>query len=233
MAKRWVTLQDGRKVLINTGGGAAKVVVGAAVTAVALYATGMPGGLSALAGGSSGAAAGSSSVNARSLNARKADAKHIARIRNLDAALRRVGMRIVRQTVSKSNRDCVTAAYGKVQQSFLRNPCKSLNRKLYATADPDGNVVLISVAWVSFRTAGQQRAFRDVIDEYGTGDIRPLGAGLLGMADIRFTGRNYHSEPRGARLTVAEAEAATGAFDTDVLDGIAEIAAQVPRPPRG
>ncbi|MFI0447990.1 hypothetical protein [Actinomadura sp. 6N118] len=161
----------------------------------------------------------------------KAQAKRSARKGDADEAWRRVGMRRLRQSVSRRNLGCVRATFGEVQRSLIRNPCTSLDRKLFAIADRRGNTALVSVAWVRFHTSGARRRFQEVIDVYGTGDIKPLTANLLGLADIRFTGRYYHSIHQGARLTVAEAEAVRGTFDPKVLDGFAEIAAELPSPP--
>jgi hypothetical protein len=69
-----------------------------------------------------------------------------------------------------------------------------------------------------------------LIDVHGTGDIKPLASSLLGIADIPFTGRNYHSDRKGATLTVAEAETASGRVDSELLDAMAEVAAQLPGP---
>jgi hypothetical protein len=223
MAGNWKTI-NGRPVLID-GGGSGKAVA-AGLAALVLGSGGVTGGAGGLTGGLGG-----SSVSVRTVNAGKADAKRAARSRKPDGAWRRIGMRRVRQTASKRNLDCVRVTFGQVQRSLIRNPCRSLDRILLAIADQRGNTALVSVAWVRFRGSGDRRRFQKVIDVYGTGDIKPLGAGALGLADIRFTGRYYHSIPRGARLTVAEAEAVRGAFDPKVLDGFAEIAAELHGPP--
>ncbi|MFI0369953.1 hypothetical protein ACH35V_18935 [Actinomadura sp. 1N219] len=182
-------------------------------------------------GGGVAGGAGGASVSAQSVSARKADAKRAARKSDAKQAWRRIGMRRVKQTATRRNLRCARATFGEVQRSLIRNPCTSLDRMLFAITDRRGNTALVSVAWVKFRTGGDRRRFQEVIDVYGTGDIKPLAAGLLGMRDIRFTGRYYHSIPRSARLTVAEAETVTGTFDPKVLDGFAEIAAELPSPP--
>jgi hypothetical protein len=201
------------------------MVVAAGLATAAILGSGGVGGAGAAGG------AGGSPVTMRTVNARKADAKRAARMRNADQAWRRIGMRRLKQTTNKRNRDCVRATFGQVQRPLIHNPCTSLERKLFAIADRRGNTALVSVAWVRFRTSDHRRRFQEVIDVYGTGDIKPLAASLLGMTGIRFTGRYYHSIPKGARLTVAEAEAATGTFDPKVLDAFAEIAAELPSPP--
>ena len=178
-----------------------------------------------LAGGLEG-----SSVSWRTVKARKAEAKRAARSRNPDRAWRRIGMRRLKKTLNRPNLKCLRVTYGEVQRSLIRNPCRSLDQMLFPIADGQGNTALVSVAWVRFRTNGDRRRFQKVIDVYGTGDIKPQGASVLGFEGIRFTGRYYGSVPRGARLTVAEAEAVKGTFDPKVLDGFAEIAAEIPNP---
>ncbi|MGH3389226.1 MAG: hypothetical protein ACRDOO_10155 [Actinomadura sp.] len=219
MAERWIT-KDGRRILINAdGGGTGKVVAAGLATVMILGSGGFTGG------------AGGSSVGGRTGNVSKVKAKRSARMGKADEAWRRIGMRRLKQTADIPNLKCVRATFGEVQRSLIRSPCTALDRKLIAIADRRGNAALVSVAWVRFRTSGDRRRFQKVIDVYGTGDIKPLAASLLGMADTRFTGRFYHSIPKGARLTVAEAEAVKGTFDPKVLDGFAEIAAELPGPP--
>lgn len=217
MAERWIT-KDGRRIPIDGGGGK---TVAAGVAAILILGS----------GGVAGGAGSSSSVNVETVKARKVDAKRSARKGKSDEAWRRLGMRRLKQTTSRRNRGCARATFGEVQRTLIRNPCTSLQRRLIAIADRRGNTALVSVAWVSFRTSGARKRFQEVIDVYGTGDIKPLAASMLGLAGVRFTGRYYHSIDKGARLTVAEAEGIKGAFEPKVLDGFAEIAAELPRPP--
>ncbi|WP_143228170.1 hypothetical protein [Actinomadura meyerae] len=216
MAERWIT-KNGRRIPIDGGGGGTAVAAG--VAAVMIF-----GG-----GGVTGAGRGSS-VSLESIKVRKVDAKRSARKGRADEAWRRLGTRRLKRSATRRNRECVSATYGQVQRSLLRNPCTSLYRRLFAIADRQGNIALISVAWVRFRSTGARERFQEVIDVYGTGDIKPLGAAALGLRSIRFTGRYYHSIGRGKRLTVAEAEAVKGGFAPKVLDGFAEIAAELPGP---
>lgn len=220
MAVRWRTI-NGRRVPISDGGGTGTVIAAGLAAAMVL------GG----GGGIVGGGAGDSAVSARIVKARKAEAKRSARKGDADKAWRRIGMRRLRRAASKRSLECLTLTWGEVRQTLIRHPCTSLDRALFPIADRQGNTALVSVAWVRFRTSGDRRRFQKVIDVYGTGDIKPLAASALGMAGIRFTGRYYHSIPKGARLTVAEAEAVKGTFDPRVLDGFAEIAAELPSPP--
>lgn len=217
----WKTI-NGRPVLIGAEGGGrrGKVVAAGLAAAVAM------GGGGGVAGG-----AGLSSVSVRTVTAQKPHAKRAARKGDLDNALRRIGVRRLKKTRQRRDHGCKRATFGQVRQTLIHSPCTSLVRRLFAVRDRRGNTALVSVAWVAFRTSADRRRFQKVIDVYGTGDIKPLAAGPLGLADVRFTGRYYHSIPSGARLTVAEAEAVTGSFPGEVLDSFAQIAAELPRPP--
>ncbi|HEX6467772.1 MAG TPA: hypothetical protein VF069_01655 [Streptosporangiaceae bacterium] len=221
MAERWRTI-NGRRVLIGADGGGSGTVVTVGLAAAMILGSGGVVGVGEV---------GSSAVSVRTVRAHKADAKRAARSRKPDQAWRRIGMRRLRQPVSRRNLSCVLATFGEVRRTLIRHPCTSLERILFPIADARGNTALVSVAWVRFRTSGDRRQFQKVIDVYGTGDIKPLAAGPLGLAGVRFTGRYYGSVPRGMRLTVAEAEAVRGTFKPEVLDGIAEIAAELPSPP--
>ncbi|GAA0543433.1 hypothetical protein [Actinomadura livida] len=221
MAGRWIT-KNGRPVRIDDGGGGKIVVAGLAAIMMA--------GSGGVVGGAAGAGD-APSLSAKTINARKGDAKRSARKGNADKAWRRLGMRQIRRSRDHPRAGCVRVTWGEVQQAAIRNPCTSLDRRLIAIADRSGNTALISVAWARFRNNGDRRRFQRVIDVYGTGDIKPLAASKLGFADIRFTGRFYHSIPKMARLTVAEAEAVKGTFNPEVLDGFAQVAAELPSPP--
>lgn len=212
----------------GAGGGSDKgsrksggAVVAAAV--VALASTAGVGGGAVLSGGSA------TGGSAPGLSARKADGKKSARDGDADAAVSRLGMRI-RKRAPKRDAECLTSSFGQVREFFARTPCTSLDRLVFATDDGLGNVAVVSVVWVTFSRRADTGRFERLIDEYGTGDIRPLGSGALGMADIRFTAAHYWSETRGATITVAESESATGHVEPGVLDALAEVTAQLPRP---
>ncbi len=210
---RWIT-KNGKRIPIRgkRGGSGVVVLAGALVLGVALGSGGVLGG---------GGTATNPSV--------KADAVKEAKKGKTDEALRRLGMRRLKQTRDNKT-PCVTASFGRVREFFLRTPCRSLDRILFAVADDVGNTSLVSVAWVGFRSRKQVGDFKRLIDVHGTGDIKPLGASLLGMADVKFTGRYYGSDVQGSTLNVAEAEAATGHTDPDILKTMAEVMAQLPRP---
>lgn len=222
MAPRWRTLEDGRRVPINDGSGSGRGIAVAVTVGMVLAVGGLSGGVAGTSAGTS--------ATLRTVKAGKADAKRAAQSRNADQAWRRIGMRRLRQTDRRSPK-CVRASFGRVREFLIHRPCTSLDQMLFAIADRQGNTVLVSVSWVRFRTKDRMRDFKRLIDVYGTGDFKPPAAGLLNMADIKFTARYYHSVARRSRLTVAETEPAKGTLDPETLDTIAEIAAHLPGPP--
>ncbi|SMD21115.1 hypothetical protein SAMN05660733_06184 [Lentzea albidocapillata] len=207
------------------GGGA--VVAG--VLALGVFAS--SGGAISLGGG----AAGGGSVNVGSgtssaqLRARKADGQKSARKGDVDGAWQRMGLRQLRRT-GRQQAECLAASFGEVREFFTRTRCTSLERVLFAVGDGAGNTAVVSVAWVGMASASDARKFHTLMERYGSGDIYPLGASLLDLADIRFTGQRYGSDRDGKSVTIAEAENAGGSgFDHDTLDAIAEVAAYLPR----
>lgn len=98
-------------------------------------------------------------------------------------------------------------------------------------ADEQGNIIVVSIAWVRLPSAASARRFKDLVDTYGTGDISPLAGQLLGLREVRFTGRYYGSRTARTLVVIAESEPATDGPRPELLHGIAEVAALLP-PPR-
>lgn len=189
---------------------------------VAFGATGGVGGTGGSLGG------GTSSTVGKNLTARKVDSKKSARSGRPDEAWNRLGMRTLRKAV-RQHAECLSHSFGEVRRFLARTRCTSLDRTLIAVGDADDSVV-VSVAWVGFRTRRQAAEFRDLIDVHGTGDIAALGGEVIGAAGIRFSGHNYDSQLRRTVLTVAETESLSGQFSADDLDTVAEVAALLPQP---
>jgi hypothetical protein len=162
------------------------------------------------------------------VEARKAEGEELARRGDAEGAWRRMGLRELKRT-EKQQADCVAASFGGVREFLRRTGCTSMDRVLFAVGDDAGNSAVIAVAWVGFDSRGDAREFQDVVDAPGTGDVKPLGAAQVGLADIAFSGANYGSGRDRTTVTVAEAEIATGYLTPEVLDALAEVAAQLPR----
>ncbi|MDX8035583.1 hypothetical protein SK803_35720 [Lentzea sp. BCCO 10_0856] len=204
----------------DPGAGKAGAVLAAGVLAVSVAAGG--GGLSLGSGATSVESAGTNLTKAKS------EGRKSARSGDADGAWRQVKMRTLKRT-AKPALECLTHSFGQVRDHFARNPCKSLDRTLFAIGDDQGNVAVVSVAWVGFRNRRDAGEFKKLIDVHGTGDITPLATPLLDMADIRFTGLHYQSRTDGSTVVIAETESASGQVSGEVLDAAADMASWLPR----
>ena len=224
MAPDYYTDEQGRVRPINGKKGGSGAAVAAGVLVLGLVGSAGVAGGGGLLGSSAGGSAGSSSVAAR-----KVDGQQAAKRGDRDGAWQRLGLRRLDDRVRRQV-ECLSASHGEVREFFTHTPCTSLDRMVMAVGDGAGNTAVVSVAWVGFRTTRDLRAFKRIEDRHGSGDIHPLGAPLLGLADITFTGHNYGTDVDGATITVAEAETAAGHLDPQTLDAVAEVAAYLPRP---
>ncbi|MFD0206786.1 MULTISPECIES: hypothetical protein [Saccharothrix] len=223
MATGFIT-KNGRVIPINGKKGGAGTVVAAGVLVLGLVGSAGAAGGGGVFGSSAGGSAGSSGVTARKLDGQKA-----AKRGDRDGAWQRLGMRRLDDRWQRQV-ECLSVSHGEVREFFAHTPCTSLDRVVIAVGDGAGNNAVVSVAWVGFRTTRDLRAFKRIEDRHGSGDIHPLGASLLGLADIRFTGDNYGTDVNGTTITIAEAEPAAGHVDRETLDALAEVAAYLPRP---
>ncbi|MCO1581808.1 hypothetical protein M8C13_39275 [Crossiella sp. SN42] len=213
------------------GKGGAVVVAAVAVVALA-GAAGAGGGLGLGGAGGAGGGSGGGAANSaasRNISARKSEGKKSAKSGKAEQAWQRLGTRQLRKEV-RTAAECLSHSFGRVREFFAHTPCKSLDRALFSIGDGEGNVVVVSVVWVRFRSRGQAEDFRRLSDVHGSGDITPLAAELLELRDIRFTGRNYDAQPNGNAVVIAETETAAGSLSAEALDAVAEVAAQLPHP---
>ncbi|TDC86619.1 hypothetical protein E1161_26905 [Saccharopolyspora aridisoli] len=155
--------------------------------------------------------------------------RNAARKGNEREAWDRMGLRRVRDDVRR-DLECAVQSYGEVQQYFLRHPCKRLQQRLIPLADAEGNVIVVSVMWASMRSRSDAAGLKRVEDEYGTGDVIPVGTQLLEFGGIRFTAQHYDSDQKGSMLVIAEAEPVRGNPSDELLDGAASVAVLFPRP---
>ncbi|GAA2669363.1 MULTISPECIES: hypothetical protein [Actinosynnema] len=227
MAGGFFTDKQGRVRPIRGGkAGGAGVTVAAGAVALAVLSSGAGGTIGAGGAAAAGEAGVSSSAQ---LRVRKAEGKQSARKGDAEGAWQRFGLRQVKRTARQQG-DCLLASHGQVRDFFTTHRCTALDRVLFAVADAEGRTAVVSVAWVGLASTGQAREFTALVDEHGTGDITPLGAGLLELADVEFTGLRYGSERSGKEVTIAEVEnAGAGGFDHETLDALAEVAAHLPK----
>lgn len=201
--------------------GRSGAVVAAGVLAVSLAAG---GGLS-VGGGAATTAVDSAGVN---LTKARSEGKKSARKGDADGAWRQMNMRTLKRTARQAA-ECASHSFGQVRDHFLRNPCTSLDRTLFAIGGDSGDVAVVSVAWVGFRTRRDANEFKKLIDVHGTGDITPLATPLLDLADIRFTGLHYQSRWDGNTIVIAETESVSGNVGDETLDALADVASWLPR----
>lgn len=118
--------------------------------------------------------------------------------------------------------ECVVFSYGQVQQFFVQTPCRDLQRVQFPVSY-EGGTMSVLVSRVRMHSTWDARRFRNVIDEDGTGDIRPV------LPDARFTGHHYDSTRDKTTVFVAESEAITGDIPEPILDLTADVATMLAR----
>lgn len=216
------TDKDGKVRPITPKKGAG-LFVSAVVVACAVAATG--GGL----GGAASVGGAADSAVSQGVRTGKANSKDAARKGQQDEAWRRVGLRVTKKSI-RQELDCIAHSFGQVQQFFVREPCRSLQRALLAIGDAQGNTVVVSIAWVRMPTAASAGRFKRLVDTDGTGNVSPIASEVLDLRGIRFTGQHYDSRSATALVVVAEAAPGGGQPEAEVLDAAAEIAAEFPPP---
>jgi hypothetical protein len=88
---------------------------------------------------------------------------------------------------------------------------------------------VISVVRVEFPKRSDAAGCAEIEKKQGSGDIKPLGAALLGLADVRFSGHHYESRVAGRTMVVAEAETVAGRVDPGILDALADASVRFPK----
>ncbi len=197
------------------GKGAGVFVTGAVLAGVVVA-----GGGGAAGGGAASSAAG-----------RVVSAKPAARQGQRGEAWRRMRFRTVRNAV-REHVECAVHSYGDVREFLLHTPCRSLTRELLVIADGRGGTIVVATYWVRMWRTGDAERLQDLADTYGTGNITPIPAALIDVAELGFSGKYYDSRRARDLVVIAEAEQLTGQPNADVLDAVAEVAAQFPVPKR-
>jgi hypothetical protein len=183
---------DGR--WVPRGGG---TVIAAIALALALASGSGLAGVSGVGGSSSGTyrAQGTAKI-------------HKARDGNTSQLLSRLGRQGLRveQRFTSDDGDCAAHSYGLVREFFRDNPCSALFRALFEVQDERRIVVLVAVAWVDMPDTRQARAFKDLVDRDGTGNITELSRETGPYQDVRFTGEHYTSIRDGETVINAQAQ---------------------------
>lgn len=141
----------GRPVRAHNRSSPGKRRLAAAVATAAVITIFAGGGV--VGGGALGSSAGGAaqSTLVRNLGAKKVEAKNVARRGDTKKAWRRMGLRSLRE-YAKRYAECVTYSKGQVQKFLTRTPCRRLDRMLVALTDGSGNIAVIAISWVEFRS---------------------------------------------------------------------------------
>ncbi|MGH3771406.1 MAG: hypothetical protein ACRDRW_08440 [Pseudonocardiaceae bacterium] len=176
------------------------------------------------------AVGGIDSVVGQSIETRTTNSKESARKGQYDETWERLRLKPLRQPLKQIDREfqCALRSTGQVQQFFVREPCRSLQRTLIPLADAQGNTIIVAIAWVRMVNSSSAVRLADLIDADGTGGIQPLAGALLGYDGIQFTGRHYAVRRSGDLVVIAEATPWRGQPSGAVLDSIASVAAEFP-----
>ncbi|MGH3908023.1 MAG: hypothetical protein ACRDTE_28165 [Pseudonocardiaceae bacterium] len=205
----------------GSGGGGA---VAAAVLAGAIAVSGGGAG----AASSAGAAALDSAAGLQRIHVNTTKAKKPASRGREGEAWSRMALKPIKNPRVRSAVQCAVHSHGQVREFFIHTPCRSLQRKLLALVDEQGNIILVSIAWVRMSSTSSAREFKELIDIYGTGDVSPLAGELLGLNGIKFTGKHYDSRKARTLVVIAETESVSGQPHPELLDSIAEVAVLLP-----
>jgi hypothetical protein len=191
-------------------------------------AAALVGGI-AFATGGFGSGTAVDSVAQGGLRAKTNSSKSEASKGRYDQAWTRMGSKQLQRRAERALK-CAADSYGQVQEFFLRTPCRALDRVLLAIGDGKGNTVVVSIAWVQMGSAGAAGQLKQLADTDGTGNVSPLGAAVLNLGDVRFTGEHYDSDRRGPLTVIAEAAPGSGHPDGETMDAATEIAVVFPPP---
>lgn len=183
-----------------------------------------PVGVSGSSGAVSSQAALSQVVRGKLVKGKRSVAKG-----HRNATWKQLDLKRIDERLDRAGR-CALHSYGQVQRFFARTPCRSLKRMLFALGDGAGNRIAVSVSWVETRGPAAARELRGLADVDGTGNVTPLPGAVVGAGDIRWTGKYYDSRRSGSLVVIAEVEPLRGDPHPGFLDGVADVAAELPRP---
>lgn len=223
------TRPDGSKYPITPKKGAGAAAAAVMVGSVVAIGAGGAGGVAV--GGAVDSAVGNAAnqIVGKAVRARVNRAKLSARSGRRAEAWARMGLKQVKQQIDQQFQ-CAIHSYGQVRQFFVGSPCESLNRELIAVVDDAGNTFLVSVSWVEMPSVDQAEQLQEIADTYGTGNVSPIASAVLGLGDVRYTGEFYDSRIEAELVVIAESAVLTGRPDPDMLEGAAQVAAQLPAP---
>jgi hypothetical protein len=189
----------------GSGGGSdpgKKKGTGFVVTVAVVIALGSSG---VSAGGSATATRSSTSQGRSSSGGRSSFEIATEDFRSAKVRLVRRGLRVDGH-LQPDGATCAEHAYGQVRNFFLGRPCADLHRAQFQVRDKKGDVVLVAVSWVQMPDLDSARAYKRLVDAYGTGNIIELSREGGRYRTVRYTGQRYASRRDGTVVANAQAE---------------------------
>lgn len=117
----------------------------------------------------------------------------------------RRGLRVTSR-LSVDDDNCAEHSYGQVTQFFLEHPCMGLSRAFFEVRDARRNVVLVAISSVEMPDVDDARAFHELVDTDGTGNITELSRERGRYRHVRFSGEHYESRRDGTVVVNAQAQ---------------------------
>lgn len=137
----------------------------------------------------------------------------------------RMGLRSIDRQV-RIDRNCASFSTGQIRDCLRREPCVRMKRSLGTISDGRGGTIALSVAWVRMPTSRGGRHFKRLIDTPGSGGIAPIEAEV----GVRFTGKHRATRRSGPLVVIAEATTGGGQRTSAMLNAVAEVEWNCPRP---
>lgn len=121
--------------------------------------------MTAAGGGGATASVGAAldSATSAGADAETANGEDAARKGDDTAAWQRMALKELKKAVKQRLR-CGLQSTGRIQQFFLRTPCESLDELLFALEDARGDLVVVSVVWVTMSSEDHATQLKNLED---------------------------------------------------------------------
>lgn len=160
------------------------------------------------AGGSTAMRSSSSSSSRPSANERSNENIQQQRIQRIRNRLERKNLDVEGEFQS-DGAACTEHSYGQVNTFFLQQLCTALHRAQFEIKDRAGNVALVAISWVEMPDLESARAYKELVDTHGTGNVIELSREEGPYQTVRYTGYTYASRRNGTVVVNAQAEPVT------------------------
>jgi len=158
------------------------------------------GGTSAVVSGVSGSGSPSVSSGARGPTRVGNQSSQV-----VEARLVRQGIRVTGR-LTEDGASCAERAYGHVRDFLQRRPCTGLHRASLELRDRNGDTVLLAMSWVEMPDEASARAYKDLVDTHGTGNLTELSRERGRYQTVRYTGYPYASRRDGVVVVNVQAQ---------------------------